>query len=526
MEHASRHAVADTFPCARLWHTRRRASRNPLPLPVDTSSLMRRSVRLARLLIASLAGLAACSAACAAAEETWMSVTLDGRKIGHMLNRREARDDRIVTTQEMNLSIERAGVAVALEVSETHEETRAGKPLAFHTRSRLSGVESTSDGTIDAEGNIRVTNSVGGLSQSKTATWPAGAMFSEGLRLDAIARGLKPGTRYDSLAYQALNLEAYPLTTTIRPAEYVDVPGGRRELFRVERELKLPGLPLTSTDWIDKEYRVRKVTMSQLGLKLEVLACDKACALAPNQPGDALQQALVAAPRTLSRDDLAKPLRYRLSARRRETGVSFPPTGEQKVERSGETYLVTVSPQPRTGAEPPPVAADSQPNAWLQSNAEEIARLAAQASPGDKKPAERMRELETFVFGYIDKKGLSVGYASALETAKSRQGDCTEHALLLAALGRAHGIPTRIATGLAFVESFGNAERVFVPHAWVQAWVDGRWQSFDAALGRFDTGHIALGVGDGDPWRFFSGVTTLGNLRVDAVEPATAAAAK
>ncbi len=499
-------------------------SRSRLPYPSRSCPLMRRSVRVVRWLLASLITLAACGAvARAAVEETWMTVTLDGRKIGHMLNQREAGADRIVTTQAMNLSIERAGIVVALEVSETHEETPAGKPLAFRTHSRMSGVESTSEGTVDADGTIRVTNSVGGLSQNKTVTWPKGALFSEGLRLEAIGRGLKPGTRYESLAFQALNLEAFPLTTTIKPAEYVDVPGGRRELFRVERELKLPGLPLTSTDWIDKDYHVRKVTMSQLGLKLEVLACDKACALAPNQPGDALQQALVAAPRSLRRDDLERPLRYRLGARERAAQLSFPPTGEQKVERRGNDYVVTVSPQPRAGAEPPPVAADSQPNAWLQSGAAEIVQLAKQASPGDKQPAARMRELEAFVFGYIDKKSLSVGYASALETAKSRQGDCTEHALLLAALGRAHGIPTRITTGLAFVESFGNAERVFVPHAWVQAWINGRWQSFDAALGRFDTGHIALGVGDGDPWRFFSGVTTLGNLRVDAIEPAATA---
>jgi hypothetical protein len=488
---------------------------------------MHHSVRVARFLFAAFVSVAAWSAtAKTSAEETWMSVTLDGRKIGHMLNRREVHDDRVVTTQEMNLSIERAGVAVALEVSETHEESAAGKPIGFRTRSRMSGVESTSEGTVDAAGAISTTSSVGGLSQKSSATWPQGALFSEGLRLEAMARGLKPGTRYDSLAYQALNLDAYPLTTTIGKPEWVDVPGGRRELIRVDRELKLPGLPLTSTDWVDRDFQVRKVTMSQLGLKLEVLACDKACALAPNQPGDALQQALVAAPRSLKRDDLAKPVRYRLSARRAEAGVSFPITGEQSVERKGESFLVTVSPQPRAGTEPPPVAADSLPNAWLQSKADDITRLAAQASSGEKKPLERMRDLEAFVFGYIDKKGLSVGYASALETAKSRQGDCTEHALLLAALGRAHGIPTRIMTGLAFVESFGNAERVFVPHAWVQAWIDGRWQSFDAALGRFDTGHIALGIGDGDPWRFFSGVTTLGNLRVDAIEPATAVPAQ
>lgn len=458
-------------------------------------------------------------AAPAAADETWLSVTLDGRKIGHMHTTREVRADRVVSTQLMNMSLERAGISVALEVSETHEETRDGKPLAFRTRSSMSGVESRSEGTIE-NGSVHVTSSVGGASQSKTLKWPDGALFSEGLRLAAIRRGLEPGTRYDDLAYQALNLDAFPLTTTVRPAEYVDLPGGRRQLVRVERELKLPGLPLTSTDWVAPDYSVRKVSMSQLGLKLEVLACDRACALAPNQPGDSLQQTLVQAPRTLQRSALDRPLRYRLSARDGKRDLTFAATGEQQVERAGSSVVVTVSPQAAIKPAERPVAADTKPNDWLQSGANEIVRLASEASPGERSDAERMRDLEKFVYGYIDKKGLSVGYASALETAQSRQGDCTEHALLLAALGRARGIPTRVVTGLAFVEQFGSAERVFVPHAWVQAWVDGHWRSYDAALGRFDSGHIAIGVGDGDPWRFFSGVGTLGNLKLDAVEAA------
>ena len=37
-----------------------------------------------------------------------------------------------------------------------------------------------------------------------------------------------------------------------------------------------------------------------------------------------------------------------------------------------------------------------------------------------------------------------------------------------------------------------------MPHSWVLAYVDGEWKSFDAALERFDSTHIALVVGDGD----------------------------
>ena len=147
-------------------------------------------------------------------------------------------------------------------------------------------------------------------------------------------------------------------------------------------------------------------------------------------------------------------------------------------------------------------------------------RKLAQQGIGDaKEPLAQMQNLETFVRGFIRNKNLSVGYASALEVAKNPEGDCTEHAVLLAALGRSVGIPTRVVDGLAYTKHYAGVDHVFVPHAWAQAWIDGKWQSFDAALMGFDAGHIALSVGDGDPWRFFAGLDSLGRMKIDSVTP-------
>ncbi len=165
-----------------------------------------------------------------------------------------------------------------------------------------------------------------------------------------------------------------------------------------------------------------------------------------------------------------------------------------------------------------PTADDSQPNDWLQSDAPEIIKLARQGAGDAQTPQQKMQNLQEFVRRFIRTKDLNVGYASALEVAKNPEGDCTEHAVLLAALGRALDIPTRVVDGLAYADHYAGSDHVFVPHAWAQAYVDGHWQSFDAALPGFDAGHIALAVGDGDPWRFFSGFDTLGRLRVDKVE--------
>jgi hypothetical protein len=127
-----------------------------------------------------------------------------------------------------------------------------------------------------------------------------------------------------------------------------------------------------------------------------------------------------------------------------------------------------------------------------------------------------MRRLRTFVSDYIDQHGLDVGYASALEVAGSRQGDCTEYAVLLTALARAQGIPARVVTGMVYAERYAGMSHVFLPHSWMQAWIKDRWVSYDAALHRSDSTHIALASGNGDPWHFFRSAELFRGMRIDS----------
>jgi hypothetical protein len=85
------------------------------------------------------------------------------------------------------------------------------------------------------------------------------------------------------------------------------------------------------------------------------------------------------------------------------------------------------------------------------------------------------------VNGHIVNKGMEHGYASALDVWRSQAGDCTEHSLLAVALLRAAGIPARPVVGLAF----GESERAFVGHMWVEAYV-GEWRTLDALDLRLD----------------------------------------
>lgn len=462
-------------------------------------------------------------------EQTWMSVLLDGRKIGHMLDTRKVSGDQVITTQSMEISIERAGISISFGNEETSTETLAGKPLGFVSRSKISSIESVVRGTLRDDGQIDVTTEVGGAKQTRVMPWPKGALLAEGLRLSGVHTGLKPGTQFSDLAFQSSSLDAVEVQSLVRGSESVDLPSGRRELVRVEQDIKLPGMASHTQAWVDADQTVYKVIMPLMGFNLTMLACDKSCALAPNQSTDMLTQMLVRAPHALSKDELSHGIKITLQATDNSEPLTITQTDEQRVmDASSGRATLNIMPlldgMPGSG-EDKPIAADFQPTDWLQSTAPEIVKLAKQGIGDATAPADRMHNLQEFVRHFIRNKDLSVGYASALEVAKNPEGDCTEHAVLLAALGRASGIATRVVDGMAYTDHYAGKDNVFVPHAWAQAWIDGRWQSFDAALAGFDAGHIALSVGDGDPWRFYSGLGSLGRIRVSAITPLVAAPA-
>jgi len=152
----------------------------------------------------------------------------------------------------------------------------------------------------------------------------------------------------------------------------------------------------------------------------------------------------------------------------------------------------------------------------------QLARRATEGAPDT--PADRALALRRFVYDFIDEKSLGVGYASASEVARAGVGDCTEHAVLLAALLRAEGVPSRVVSGLVYTQAFAGAQDVFGYHAWTQAHVDGRWIDLDATLpGRaFDAAHIAVtasAMPDGELANDLVQIAPLlGRLRIETLE--------
>jgi hypothetical protein len=102
---------------------------------------------------------------------------------------------------------------------------------------------------------------------------------------------------------------------------------------------------------------------------------------------------------------------------------------------------------------------------------------AARASLG---PAPSVDALASFVDQYITKKGFGRGFDIASVVATRREGDCTEHAVLLTALARAFGFPARVVQGIVLVEV--DKKVLAFGHAWAEVYVKSAWRRADAAF--------------------------------------------
>ena len=204
--------------------------------------------------------------------------------------------------------------------------------------------------------------------------------------------------------------------------------------------------------------------------------------------------------------------RYRLPA-----GASVPSDEFQQLEAGVVTTRAEAEPSPLADpmpflkAEPQLELDDPQLKAWVDA-------LVARHQVAKPILAERLR---LAVRGYIVKKDLSMGDGSALDAFRSRTGDCTEHANLLAAVLRIAGFPSRVELGMVYAQDFGG----WVGHAWNSAYIDDRWVHLDSAYpGVPRSCYLKLGTTSGGEWQntgaaMLSGFTKILGKEVETLAP-------
>lgn len=178
------------------------------------------------------------------------------------------------------------------------------------------------------------------------------------------------------------------------------------------------------------------------------------------------------------------------------TGL-IPATSRQKIERQDGALIVETKAEtaPTSVVKLPVKAAAMQPylvpTEMAQCTDPALMKQAREIIGGETDAWQAARKLLRWVYDSLNKMDSEPRPLSALEVFHARSGDCTEHAILLAALAQAVGIPARLAAGLVY------DQQAYHYHAWTELWV-GRWVEMDPTWGQevVDAGHLQMAASE------------------------------
>jgi len=317
-----------------------------------------------------------------------------------------------------------------------------------------------------------------------------------------------------------------PAEVQVGEMKEIDLFGRPLNLTEVVTIMTVKDQSIVATSYVDKKFKALKTLVPMIGMELEMVACEKSFAMSDVDTVDFLEKLSIASPVRLTNLHTIESVSYTLKPTT-DKKLKLPVSPCQSVEPSEAGIVVTVTdfaaaknvPFPYTGDDPNAAAALKATD-YLQCDNEKVIELAKQAVKEAPDTAAAARQIEAFADGYIIQKDLSVGYASAAEVAETRQGDCSEHAVLAAAMCRAVGIPARVVCGVVYTDSFLSKQSIFGGHMWVEVYIGDTWIGLDATRseqGGFGPGHIALARGNGEPTDFFGLVNTLGCFEIEKI---------
>jgi len=191
-------------------------------------------------------------------------------------------------------------------------------------------------------------------------------------------------------------------------------------------------------------------------------------------------------------------------------GVTAPPAGSMLLPYVMDGYPIIHGPASRSWLESTFVIDFREP-----SVAEVSAELAK--SVGNLPAALTPAAIVQFVSGLM-RGSQNRGFDIASGVAVRREGDCTEYAVLTAALARGAGIPARVVLGLALVRR-GSSYMAY-GHAWAELLTAGRWTVADSALARMKNPvrYLPFGVLENEGMGFELDVARLTPVWVQRIE--------
>jgi hypothetical protein len=430
------------------------------------------------------------------------------------------------TTSVVHTAMQRSGQDISQDMTMISWDTPEGQLVRFETRVSGAGSEIVSVGAVK-EGKLGIDTTTLGRTQSQAIPWPAdgGGLFAaeHALRQQPPAAGEKRIVRG---LMPLLNL---PVTTELAALAYEDSQlspasdGKREKLLKIAATIDLGVQKIESFLWTNEQGQTVRTLIPSLGQESVRTTKDDALRQSKEKPYDLLFASTVPLKGVLHNPQGSKRVVYRARLKSGSIKGLFSEGPSQQVKLlDGQTAEITVTaigPDTTRASSLKPQASLASSN-YIQTDDPLIQQMANAVRADENNPWDTARSLEKLVAETVENKSYAQAFATAAEVARTREGDCTEHAVLLAALCRVQRIPARCAFGLVYYPP----EQGFAYHMWNEVLIGDTWAPLDATLGQGSVAadHIKLGdsnLAGGSPLAdLLSVIQVFGRLELEVIE--------
>lgn len=467
-------------------------------------------------------------------EETWQVIYVNDQRIGYAFSETSVDDSGesklVHHRSDSYLKLKRFGQSLQMETHLSTTENSAGELQSYTFEMKNPPADSTvTEGKITKD-KLEVETRIANQVQRTQVNWQPTYHSPSYLERMFETSPMKPGeTRSFSMLLpeyskvSKVNLQAVDYET-------VELFGGEQAKclhIKMKQEL-LPGMEVDL--YVTESGEIPKTVADFLGSSMMTYVVSKEVALEALTGGelDLAVQTLIRVKPIPGAHDRNKAV-YLVTLKEGNPAEILPTGPTQEVKpRDDQSVELTVRKAKIPTQFPQAEVADEYtgPTPFIQSDDARVKQYVADAVKSEENPWKQATLMERYVQQNLKKKNFSTALASAAEVARNMEGDCTEHAVLLAAMLRAQGLPSRVAVGLVYIptrSSFGG-------HMWTEVFLDGRWIPLDATLGKggIGAGHIKLAdssLSENAPAPlaiFLPILRAIGKLSIEVLEPGPA----
>lgn len=437
--------------------------------------------------------------------EFWEAVFLQRDQVGYAHGIfRQPFSELIDGEEEMRLTIHRFGSPMLLQFKMTMQETPQGQVRQFTHRQTMGRDEELVRSGLVERGKLKMTKEMGdNPPEEKAYPWNDQALGLYAQEQIYCKRELKAGDQFEFRSFVPEFNAVLTTGVTIAEKQPTELLGGKkaslwRIIAKVEKigDVQFPAMIC----WVNDIGEVVKREQNIPGLgDLTFYRTSKERALAQSTASttgsDIGYAQLIRVNRAFHNFNWTKEVTYRVKLDGIEDiAHAFAEDQKQQVKTVGKNELeikVKMQEPPQTTTTQKPLPAEYlKSNHFVTSDDAEVQKLARRAVRNLQDPWEKAKRIEGWVRQNMSNHDYGKAFATAAETAKTLDGDCTEHSVLAAAMCRAVGVPSRTAIGLVHVPN----QQAMCFHMWFEVWIAGQWYALDGTLGQgyVGGGHVKV----------------------------------